>query len=202
LVSGNGSNLQALLDASRDPGYPAEVALVLSNVPGVRALERAAEAGVPARVIEHKDFSTRELFDHALGDALEAAGVELVVAAGFMRLLTPGFLARFAGRVLNIHPSLLPAFPGTHSIRQALAYGVRFTGCTVHFIDTGCDTGPIVLQAIVPVEPEETEDTLAAKMHAAEHQMLPRAVSLWARGALRLQGRRVIIDETVSPLGV
>lgn len=195
LVSGNGGNLQALLDASQDPSYPAEVALVLSNVPGVRALERAAAAGVPARVIEHRDYATRELFDHALADAFEEAGVQLVAAAGFMRILTPGFLARFAGRVLNIHPSLLPAFPGTRAIDQALAYGVRFTGCTVHLIDSGCDTGPIVLQAVVPVEAGDTHHSLAMRIHNEEHRILPRAVALFAQGKARLEGRRVVLSD-------
>lgn len=194
LVSGHGSNLQALLDACARPDFPAEIKLVISNVPGAFALERARRAGVRAEVIEHRAYPTREAFDQAMGDRLEEAGVKLVVAAGFMRLLTPGFLERFRGKVLNIHPSLLPAFPGMRALEQALAYGVRFTGCTVHFVDTGCDTGPILLQAVVEVSPEDDLESLAEKVHREEHRILPEAVRLVAEGKVRVEGRRVFFQ--------
>jgi phosphoribosylglycinamide formyltransferase 1 len=193
LVSGEGTNLQALLDASRDPAYPAEVALVVSNVPGARALARAEAAGVTALALDHKTFASREAFDHAMGDALAARGVDLVVSAGFMRLLTPGFLSRFEGRVINLHPSLLPAFPGVRAIEQALAYGVRVTGCTVHFVDTGTDTGPIIAQAVVRVAQDDDAASLAAKIHREEHRLLTEVVALLARGKARVEGRRVLI---------
>ena len=194
LVSGSGTNLQAILDAAQGD-YPARVALVISNVPGVKALARAQKAGVRAIVLAHKDFASREAFDRAMGDLLEEAKVELVVAAGFMRLLTPGFLRRFEGRVINIHPSLLPAFPGTRSVEQALAYGVRFTGCTVHFVDIGTDTGPIIAQAVVPVLQEDTPETLHQRVHVEEHRLLPEMIRYFARGQLHLAGRRVLVTD-------
>src|SRR5262245_41779058 len=144
LVSGSGTNLQAILDAMRSGTLDAEVGLVISNQPGVRALERAKEVGVPARVISHRDFADRAAFDAELVAALQKVGVTHVVLAGFMRVLTAGFLQAFPWRVVNIHPALLPAFPGVHAQRQALAYGVKVAGCTVHFVDTGTDTGPII----------------------------------------------------------
>jgi phosphoribosylglycinamide formyltransferase-1 len=187
LVSGSGSNLQAILDAQGD----FQVSLVLSNVAGVKALERAARANVRAEVLSHKDFPSREAFDQAMANTLEAAGVELVVAAGFMRLLTPGFLQRF--KVINVHPSLLPAFPGTRAIEQALAYGARVTGCTVHFIDTGMDTGPIILQGVVPVEANDTAETLHQRVQVQEHKLLPEAIRLFALQKLKIEGRRVVV---------
>lgn len=190
LVSGSGTNLQALLDACVGD-FPARVVLVISNKPGVKALERAERAGVPAEVFDHKKFSSREAFDQAMAERLLSAGVELVVAAGFMRLLTPEFLRRFEGRVINIHPSLLPSFPGTRAIEQALAYGARFTGCTVHFIDTGVDTGPIISQAVVPVLQDDTPESLHARVQVEEHRLLPEAIGQFARGELQVIGRRV-----------
>ena len=192
LVSGGGSNLQALLDACARPDFPAEVALVVSNVPTAFALERARKAGVPTRVLEHKAFGSRADFDVALGEALAAAGVGWVCLAGFMRLLGADFLGRFPGRVLNIHPSLLPAFPGLHAQRQALERGVKLAGCTVHFVDPGMDTGPILAQAVVPVLPGDDEAALSARILQQEHRLYPLAVRLVVTGAARWEDGRVV----------
>ncbi len=192
LVSGSGSNLQALLDACARPGFPAEVAMVVSNVPTAFALERAKKAGVPTVVLEHKAFGSRADFEKVLVGALESAGVEWVCLAGFMRLLGTDFLGRFAGKVLNIHPSLLPAFPGLHAQRQALERGVKVAGCTVHFVDPGMDTGPIIAQAVVPVLPGDDEAALTARILKEEHRLYPLVVKLVATGAVRLEGGRVV----------
>lgn len=172
LVSGTGTNLQAVIDAVARGTLDARVRLVLSNKPGVLALERAASAGIPTRVLSHKGFATREDFDRALVATLREAGVTWVVLAGFMRILTPGFLDEYPMRVINIHPALLPAFPGVDAQAQALAYGVRVTGCTVHFVDSGTDTGPIIAQATVPVLPGDTRDSLAHRILEREHESL------------------------------
>jgi phosphoribosylglycinamide formyltransferase-1 len=193
LVSGSGTNLQALLDAQRAKTLGAKVAVVISNKPGVAALDRAAQAGVPTVVISHKDYGSREGFDAALAAAVRAWSADLVVLAGFMRLLTPTFLNDFPGRVINIHPSLLPAFPGVDAQAQAWHYGVKVTGCTVHFVDAGTDTGPIIAQSSVAVHDDDTVDTLRARILAEEHQLLPRVVSLFAQGRVRAEGRRVKI---------
>lgn len=192
LVSGSGSNLQALLEASAGEGYPAEVALVVSNVPTAYALERARQAGVASRVVEHKAYATREEFERALAGVLEEAGVEWVCLAGFMRVLGPAFLERFPGRVLNIHPALLPAFPGLHAQRQALEKGVKVAGCTVHYVDAGVDTGPIIAQAAVPVLPGDDEAALRARILAEEHKLYPLVVKLVVTGAVRLEGGRAV----------
>ena len=194
LVSGSGSNLQALLDACAQPGFPVEVALVVSNVPTAFALERAKKAGVPAVVLEHKAFGSRTDFEKALVEKLVSAGVEWVCLAGFMRLLGVDFLGRFAGKVLNIHPSLLPAFPGLHAQRQALERGVKVAGCTVHFVDPGMDTGPIIAQAVVPVLPGDDEAALTARILKEEHRLYPLVVKLVATGAVRMEGGRVVSD--------
>ena len=196
LVSGGGSNLQALLDACARADFPAEVALVVSNVPTAFALQRARDAGVEARVLDHKGFGARTDFERALGDLLVEAGVEWVCLAGFMRLLGADFLGRFAGRVLNIHPSLLPSFPGLHAQRQALDKGVKVAGCTVHFVDPGMDTGPIIAQAAVPVLSGDDEAALSARILTEEHRLYPLVVKLAVTGGVRLEGGRV-----VSPLG-
>ncbi|MFY0530383.1 phosphoribosylglycinamide formyltransferase [Archangium gephyra] len=194
LVSGSGSNLQALLDACARPDFPAEVAVVVSNVPTAFALERAKKAGVAAVVLEHKAFGSRADFEKALAEKLVAAGVEWVCLAGFMRLLGVDFLGRFAGKVLNIHPSLLPAFPGLHAQRQALERGVKLAGCTVHFVDPGMDTGPIIAQAVVPVLPGDDEAALTARILKEEHRLYPLVVKLVATGAVRLEGGRVVSE--------
>ncbi len=190
LVSGSGSNLQAVLDAAA-AGAPFRVAGVLSNVPGVRALERAAAAGVPAGVVDHRAFSDRPAFEAALLAALDAFGAEVVVLAGFMRLLTPAFLNAFPLRTLNVHPALCPAFPGVNAAAQALAWGVSVTGCTVHFVDAGTDTGPIIAQATVPVHPDDDVARLHARIQREEHRLLPLALAWFAEGRLRVRGRRV-----------
>jgi phosphoribosylglycinamide formyltransferase-1 len=182
LVSGSGTNLQAILDAARTGALAAEVSLVISNQPNVRALERAASAGVPTKVVSHRDFEGREAFDAALVQALREAGVGYVVLAGFMRVLTPVLLDAFPWRVVNIHPALLPAFPGVHAQRQALAYGVKVAGCTVHFVDAGTDTGPIIAQAVVPVLDGDDEETLGARILREEHRLLVAALGAIADG--------------------
>jgi phosphoribosylglycinamide formyltransferase-1 len=195
LVSGSGSNLQAILDAHRRGELGGgQVVLVISNLPGVRALERARAAGVPAEVIPHQQFASREAFDGALISALQQKGVELVALAGFMRLLTPRFLHTFPGRVVNIHPALLPAFPGVHAQRQALDYGVRVTGCTVHFVDEGTDTGPIIAQAPVPILDSDDEATLTARILAEEHRLFPAALRAVVEGRVQVRGRRVVVQ--------
>ena len=186
LVSGRGSNLGAILDAIADQKLEARVRLVISNRADAPALTRAERAQVATRVISHRDFSTREAFDQALVQALGAAGVEWVVLAGFMRVLTPVFLRAFPGRVINIHPALLPAFPGTHAQQQALDYGVKVTGCTVHLVDEGVDTGPIIGQRVVPVLDDDDEERLAARILEQEHQLLTEVLADLARGAWRV----------------
>lgn len=193
LVSGNGSNLQAILDASKDPAYPAEVALVLSNKPGVFALERAQKAKVPSLTVPHEDFSVREAFEDALIAAIEKAGAGLVALAGFMRVLSPHFIRRFQNRILNVHPALHPAFPGTHAIAQAFSYGVKVTGVSVHVVDEGTDTGPILLQEAIPISPKETLESLEKKVHSVEHRLYPEAIRLFAEGKVRVEGRKVDI---------
>jgi len=194
LVSGSGTNLQAILDAQKAGALgSARVVVVVSNVAGVRALERAAAAGVPTEILPHKQFASREAFDQALVATLKKHGVELVALAGFMRLLTPGFLAAFPQRVMNIHPALLPAFPGVHSQKQALDYGARVTGCTVHFVDEGCDTGPIIAQAAVPVLDGDDVAALTARILVEEHRLYPAAIRAVADGRVRVEGRRVKI---------
>ena len=195
LVSGSGSNLQAILDACAARRIDARVAMVISNVPGARALERAATAGVPTKVVDHRTFPTREAFEQAMLDALTQAEVELVCLAGFMRLLTRTFLSRFPMKVINVHPALLPAFPGIHSPGQALAYGVRISGCTVHFVDEGTDSGPVIIQAAVPVLQTDTEPTLTARIQEQEHRILPHAIGLIASGKVRVLGRQVMVDQ-------
>lgn len=193
LVSGGGTNLQALLDAERDGTLaPGEIACVVSNRPGVRALERAALSGKPARVVDHKDFAGREAFEDALLAVLDEHGAQAVVLAGFMRLLTPRFLDRFPDRVINIHPSLLPAFPGVDAQRQAFEHGVKVTGATVHFVNAELDGGAIILQAAVEVLPDDDVERLRARILQREHELLPRAAALLAGGRLTRSGRRVL----------
>ncbi len=183
LVSGRGSNLAAILEAQARGRLDARIRIVISNQPDAAALARAERAGVPTRVISHRGFPTREAFDQALVDALKGAEVDWVVLAGFMRVLTPVFLRAFSGRVINVHPALLPAFPGTRAQRQALEYGVKVAGCTVHLVDEGVDTGPIIAQRVVPVLDDDDEERLAARILAREHQLLPRVLADLARGA-------------------
>lgn len=194
LVSGSGTNLQALLDAeSAGALAPAEIVTVISNRPGVRALDRAAAAGKPARVIDHKAYASREAFEDALIAALTDAGVEAVALAGFMRVLTPRFITAFPQRIVNTHPALLPAFPGVDAAGQALAHGCKLTGVTVHFVDTGVDTGPIIAQRAVPILPDDTVDSLQRRIQIEEHRLLPAVVQALAAGRITCEGRRVAI---------
>jgi phosphoribosylglycinamide formyltransferase-1 len=195
LISGSGTNLQSIIDAIEANTVAGRIACVISNRTDAYGLERARKHGIPAIVISHKDHPTREDYDRTLVDTLQQHGVELVVLAGFMRIITPVFLEAFPHRVLNIHPALLPAFPGIHAQKQALEYGVRFSGCTVHFVDSGTDTGPIVLQAVIPVLPHDTEDSLSARIRVEEHRLYPDAVRLFCQGRLRVEGRQVIIAD-------
>jgi len=198
---GRGSNMQALIDATRDGRIPGEVALVVSTSPGAPALDRAAAAGVPTRLIPAEDYDTPEALDTALAGAFGEVGADLVCLAGYMRLLTAPFLERFHGRVMNIHPGLLPAFGGRgfygRRVHEAvLTAGAKFSGVTVHFVDEEYDHGPIILQRVVPVEEDDTPETLAARVLAAEHVAYPEAVGLFAAGRLRLEGRRVHVLPT------
>jgi phosphoribosylglycinamide formyltransferase 1 len=194
LVSGRGSNLQALLDASARADYPAEVVVVISDRDRAAALDRARTAGVEALFVNPKDFADRESFDRALVRELTVRRVGLVCSAGFMRILSSAFTRAFSGRAMNIHPSLLPAFPGLHAQRQALDHGAKVAGATVHFLGDGAvDTGPIILQASVPVHPDDTEDTLSARILTEEHRLYPEAVRLFAEGRLSVVGRRVLV---------
>jgi len=199
LISGRGSNLQALLDACAAPDFPARIALVFSNVPSAGGLARAKEAGVPTCVMDHQQFPDRGSFEEALHGELTKAGVELVCLAGFMRLLTDGFVGRWRDRLINIHPSLLPAFPGLHAHDRVIAYGARFSGCTVHYVREAMDDGPIIAQAVVPVHPDDDADRLAARVLAEEHRIYPFAVRLIAFGRTRVNGERVIITDARPP---
>lgn len=191
LVSGSGTNLQAIIDRVAAGSLDCRVGLVLSNRPGVRALERAAAAGLPTRVVDHRSFKQREEFDAALVDALRAAGVELVVLAGFDRLVTRVLLGAFPDRVINIHPALLPAFKGLHAQRDALEYGVKLAGATVHLVDEQTDHGPIIVQGAVAVHPDDTEETLRERILGVEHEIYPAAIQLFAQGRIEVSGRRV-----------
>jgi len=195
LASGSGSNLQALLDGCAAGTVPAQVALVLSDRPSAGALQRAARAAVATAVLRPRDFPDRQAHDAALAEACAACGAGLVVLAGYMRVVGPAFLARWQGRCLNVHPSLLPAFPGLDAPAQALAYGVRLTGCTVHFVDSGVDSGPVILQEAVPVVDGDSAESLHRRIQQAEWRLLPRAVALFASGALEVDGRRVRVRQ-------
>jgi len=195
LVSGRGSNLQALMDAiAADPAFPAEIVMVISNVAGAYALERAAQAGIPTRTIPHKDFPSREAFDAAMDAELRAAGVEIVCLAGFMRLLSTAFTQGWAGRMINIHPALLPSFKGLHTHQRAIDAGVKLHGCTVHLVTPELDDGPILVQAAVPVLADDTADSLAARVLEQEHKAYPLALRLVAEGRVRIEGNRAIVD--------
>jgi phosphoribosylglycinamide formyltransferase-1 len=193
LISGRGSNLQALIDACADPAFPAEIVLVLSNKADAYGLERARQAGIPAAVHSHRDLADKPGFEAAMDDALNAAGVELVCLAGFMRLLTAGFVERWHNRLINIHPSLLPSFKGLDTHARALAAGVRFTGCTVHYVRPAMDEGPIILQAVVPILEGDDDHTLADRVLIAEHRSYPGALRLIAEGRAMVDGERVVI---------
>jgi len=190
LVSGNGSNLQAIID---EKIASCEIALVISNKPDVYAIKRAQSNNIPVEIINNKNFETRQEFERQLIKSLDNRGIELIVLAGFMRVLTPLFVRHYKNRIINIHPALLPSFPGVDAAKQALEYGVKYSGCTVHFVDDGVDTGPIVLQAIVSIEDSDTEQTLLERIHKEEHRVFPEAVRLFCEGKIKIEGRRVII---------
>jgi phosphoribosylglycinamide formyltransferase 1 len=194
LISGRGSNLQALIDAVADPAFPVEIALVLSNKADAFGLERARRAGIPAQVISHRDFADKAAFEFAIDAALQAAGVELVCLAGFMRLLSADFVGRWHDRMINIHPSLLPSFKGLDTHARALTAGVRFTGCTVHFVRPAMDEGPILVQGVVPVLPDDDEHALAERVLTVEHRCYPLALRLIAEGRVRIENERVIVE--------
>jgi len=201
LISGRGSNLQALLDACASDAFPAEIALVLSNKAGAYGLERARQAGVKAGFIDHTLYEEREAFEQEVDAQLRAAGVELVCLAGFMRILTPWFVEKWRDRLINIHPSLLPAFKGVHTHERALETGVRVHGCTVHYVRAEMDDGPIIGQAVVPVLPADAPDTLSERVLQAEHRLYPACLKLVAEGATRVSAERVRIVEGSAPSG-
>jgi phosphoribosylglycinamide formyltransferase-1 len=201
LASGGGTNLQAILDACAERRIDAEVAVVISNLPGAGALERARGARVATEVIPSRGAPDRDAYDLRLVDALRAHRVDLVCLAGYMRIVRPAFLRAFGPtvetrgcpRVMNVHPGLLPSFPGLHAQRQCVEYGARFAGCTVHFVDEGTDTGPVILQAVVPVLPGDTEETLGQRILAQEHVIYPQAIQWFAEGRLSVEGRKVSV---------
>jgi phosphoribosylglycinamide formyltransferase-1 len=195
LVSGRGSNLQAIMDACAQGRVPARVTVVVSDVEGAPALERARSKGIPAVYVNPGAFAGKIEYEQAVAGVLRERQVELVCLAGYMRLLGKTVLEAFPGRIINIHPALLPAFPGLHAQKQAIEHGVRFSGCTVHFVDEGIDTGPIILQAVVPVLQTDTPDTLAERILVEEHRIYPEAIRLLAGDRLKIYGRRVIIKE-------
>jgi phosphoribosylglycinamide formyltransferase-1 len=186
LISGRGSNMRALIEAAAQKDYPAEIVLVISNVAGAGGLDFAKQHGIATEVIEHGKFPSREIFDNAIDQRLEAANIEIVCLAGFLRLLSPRFTEKWRGRMINIHPSLLPAFKGLHTHRRALESGAREHGATVHFVVSELDSGPAILQAKVPVQPGDDEHTLAARVLAEEHKIYPQALRLVAEGKARL----------------
>jgi phosphoribosylglycinamide formyltransferase 1 len=195
LASGRGTDFQSLIDARDRGDLDVDLAVLICNVPGAPVVERAKRADVPATIIDHRPFGNdRKAFEREVVKVLREKHVDLVVFAGFMRLVSPYFIGQFPLRILNIHPSLLPAFPGAHAHRDALAAGVRVSGCTVHFVDASVDGGPIVLQRAVPVLDDDTEETLSARILQQEHVLLPLAVRLFAEGRLKVEGRRVRID--------
>lgn len=201
LVSGRGSNLAALADAALRRDFAGAITHVVSNRPQAGALAIARERGIATAIVDHTGFVSREAFDAELARVVDAGEPDLVVLAGFMRVLTDAFVGRYAGRLINIHPSLLPAYPGLHTHRRALADGVRVHGCTVHFVTPSVDVGPIVAQAAVPVRPDDDEATLAARVLEQEHRLLPAAVRWFCAGRIALDGGRVRVQDAAVPTG-
>ena len=192
LCSGSGTNLQAIIDAAKRGVIPAKIAIVVSDNKDAFALERARKAGIETLVLDKREFKTREEFDKKIIGSLKSKDVGLVVLAGFMRLLSAHFIKEYKNKIMNIHPALLPSFKGTHSIKDALEYGVKVTGVTVHFVDEKLDHGPVILQRAVELEEGDTEDTLLERVHKEEHRMYPEAIKLFAEGKLAIKGRRVV----------
>lgn len=195
LISGSGTNLQALIDNCARDDFPARIVLVISNNPDAKGLERAEKAGIPTKVINHRDYPDRETYDDQLHDALKECGAKLICLAGFMRILDARFVNRWRNRMLNIHPSLLPSFKGLHTHERAIEAGVRFTGCTVHFVNPELDDGPIITQAVVAINPDDGADALAAKVLEKEHIIYPQALRLVAEGRVRVVGNKVTIRD-------
>jgi phosphoribosylglycinamide formyltransferase-1 len=193
LVSGSGTNLQAIIDAVKSGYIPARIALVVSDQRGAFALQRAQKAGIETLILDKKDFATREDFDKEISKNLKKKGVGLVVLAGFMRLLSPAFIKEYRSRIVNVHPALLPAFKGTRGIKDALEYGAKVTGVTVHFVDEELDNGPVILQRAVEVKGDDTEEALLERVHAQEHKIYPEAIKLFVEGRLKVEGRKVSI---------
>ena len=201
LISGGGTNLQALIDAIEAGKLDAKIEVVLSNKVDAYGLTRARTHGIPTEVLNHKDFVSREAYDETVIARLRSCGVDLVVLAGFMRLLSPVFIKAFSNRIMNIHPALLPSFPGLNVQQKAVDHGARFSGCTVHFVNEECDDGPIIIQAVVPVFSDDTGETLAARILDQEHRIYPRAIQLYAEGRLKVVGRRVLVDGAAKDEG-
>lgn len=199
LISGSGSNLQALIDSIAQDGNPARIGAVISNRADAYGLQRAQAAGIATRVLDHKQFDGREAFDAALVECIDAFAPQLVILAGFMRILTPAFVSHYSGRLLNIHPSLLPKYKGLHTHQRALEAGEREHGCSVHFVTEELDGGPLVVQAIVPVQSDDTPDSLAQRVHAEEHRIYPLAMRWFAEGRLRLGGTGAELDGQALP---
>ncbi|WP_193188114.1 phosphoribosylglycinamide formyltransferase [Nisaea sediminum] len=199
LVSGSGSNLQALIDSCAAPDHPAEIVTVISNRPGVKALDRAKKAGIEAVTVDHKAYPDRESFDAEMQRALDAAGVEFICLAGFMRLLTTGFVEHWSRRMINIHPSLLPSFKGLNVQQRAIDAGARFSGCTVHFVTPEMDVGPIIQQAVVPIHQDDSAESLAARILEQEHRIYPASLRWIAEGRIRIEGERVLLDSATHP---
>lgn len=195
LISGSGTNLQSIIDAIDAQALDAKIEVVVSNKADAYGLARAQKHNLYTAVLEHKSYPSREAYDQAVLDILQRCGIELVVLAGFMRLLSPLFIKAYSNRIMNIHPALLPAFPGLHVQKKAVEHGVRFSGCTVHFVNDECDDGPIIMQAVVPVFPDDDESALAARILKQEHRIYPRAIQLYAQGRLRVVGRKVIVND-------
>ena len=201
LISGSGSNLQSIIDNIEKGALQATIEIVVCNKPDALGINRAQKHGLPVAVLKHEDFKTREDFDAELIRILKKSEVDLVALAGFMRILTPFFLKAFPQKVINIHPALLPSFPGTSGQKDAFEYGVKFSGCTVHFVDEGVDSGPIIIQSVVPVFQSDTKETLAARILKEEHRIYPRAIQFFAEGKIEIAGRRVRIkDVEEAPL--
>ena len=201
LASGSGTNLQSIIDQSQQGLLDAEICLVISNNPGAGALTRAAQAKIATLCIDHREFDTREDFDRAVIAGAQKAGAELIVLAGFMRIISALFLQAFPQRIINIHPSLLPAFPGLHVQQKAIEYGAKLSGCTVHFVDSGVDTGPIIIQAAVPILHDDSEESLAARILEQEHKIYPQAIQWIAEGRIKIVDRQVQIIDSGSPEG-
>lgn len=199
LISGNGSNLQAIIDQIQAGRLDARIGIVISNEAGAYGLERARRAGIPARVLDHRGFPDRNAYDDALAGLLQQLHVQLVVLAGFMRILTPQFVDRFAGRIINIHPSLLPRYPGLNTHQRAITAGDREHGASVHFVTAELDAGPVIIQRRIPVHPGDTADSLQQRVHAVEHEILPQAIQWISEGRLQVREGQVLLDGARHP---